>query len=332
VKAIYATEADGMLRLTQVSITPPADDGLVIAVDAAGVAQPDVLQISGAYQVKRQLPFVPGSEAVGVVLSAPPSAGHLVGRRVVAITPAGSWQEQVSVPPEAAFAVPEGVSPTQAALLLVNHAAAYFALTTRGHARPGETLLVHGAAGGIGGAAVQIGNALGLRTIAVVSTPEKATYARSLGASEVVASEGWKQRAEEVAGRGGIDLVFDPVAGDRFEDGLRVLTPGGRYLAIGFVGGAIPEVRVNKLLLRNISLVGVATGAYMQHDPAEMGRIWTAITSMIEQDALRPADATVFPLAEADKAVALVRERRAIGKVCLVLDVDGGPGTGRPGG
>ena len=331
-KAIHAVEIDGTLRLKQVSIAPPADEGVVIAVDAAGVAQPDVLQISGAYQVKRELPFVPGSEAVGVVVSAPPGAGHLVGRRVVAITPAGSWQERVSVPLEAAFVVPKGVSPTQAALLLVNHAAAYFALTTRGYARPGETLLVHGAAGGIGGAAVQIGNALGLRTIAVVSTPEKAAHARSAGASEVVASEGWKQKAEAVAGPAGIDLVFDPVAGDRFEDGLRVLKPGGRYLTIGFLGGPVPEVKVNKLLLRNISLVGVATGAYMQHDPTEMDRIWAAITSMIEQDTLRLADATVFPLAEADQAVALVRQRQAIGKVCLVPAANGGPGAERPGG
>ena len=325
-KAIQAAEVGGVLRLKQVSLAPPADQGVVIAVEAAGVAQPDVLQISGAYQVKRELPFVPGSEAVGVVSSAPPNAESLIGRRVIAITPEGSWQEQVSVPQQAAFVVPESVSPTQAALLLVNHVAAYFALTTRGRARPGDTLLVHGAAGGIGGAAVQIGNALGLRTIAVVSTPEKAAYARSLGASEVIGSAGWKQNVEAVTGPAGVDLVFDPVAGDRFEDGLRVLGPGGRYLIMGFLGGPIPEVRVNRLLLRNISLVGVAAGAYMQHDPAEIGRIWAAITLMIDVGALRLPEATVFPLAEADRAVDLVRQRQAVGKVCLVTG-NGGRGA-----
>lgn len=324
VKAIQVVQVDDERRLEQASLAPPTGPGAVISVEAAGVAQPDVLQISGAYQVKREMPFVPGTEAVGVVVSAPPGAEHLTGRRVVAITPEGSWQEQVSVPPEAAFVVPDGVSPTQAALLLVNHAAAYFALATRGCAQRGETLLVHGAAGGIGGAAVQIGNAIGLRTIAVASTPEKVAYARSIGASAVVTSNGWKQSVEALVGPAGVDLVFDPVAGDRFEDGLRVLRPGGRFVIIGFLGGPIPEVKVNKILLRNISLVGVAAGAYMQYDPAEMGRVWAAIAQMIDHAELRLAEATTFPLAEADRAVALVRDRQAVGKVCLVPAADGG--------
>jgi len=318
VKAIHAVKSDGALRLEQVSLVPPAEGGVIIAVEAAGVSQPDVLQISGTYQVRRELPFVPGTEAVGLVVSAPPGAEHLAGRRVIAITPEGAWQEQVSVPQEAALLVPQGLSPTQAVLLLVNHVAAYFALTARGNARKGETLLVHGAAGGIGSAAVQLGSALGLRTIAVASTPEKAAYARSLGASEVVASDDWRSSVEALTGPAGVDLVFDPVAGDRFDDGLRVLKPGGRLLIIGFLGGAIPEVKVNKLLLRNISLVGVATGAFMLHKPAEMARIWAEVTSMIDRGTLRPAGATAFPLAEADRAVALIRQRRAVGKVCLV--------------
>lgn len=330
-KAIQVVGVDDGLRLEQVSLAPPADLGVVIAVEAAGVAQPDVLQISGAYQVKRELPFVPGTEAVGVVYSAAAGAERLLGRRVVAITPQGSWQEVVSVSPEAAFIVPDGVSAAQATLLLVNHVAAYFALVTRGRAHRGETLLVHGAAGGIGGAAVQIGNALGLRTIAVTSTPDKAAYARSLGASDVIASDGWKQSVEALVGPAGVDLVFDPVAGDRFEDGLRVLRPGGRFLIIGFLGGPIPEVKVNKLLLRNISLVGVATGAYMHHDPAEMHRAWAAITALIDRGTLRLAEATTFPLAEAARAVALVRDRRAVGKVCLEPSAAGGT-TRQPGG
>ncbi|MGW2934631.1 NADPH:quinone oxidoreductase family protein [Streptomyces sp. NPDC055722] len=323
-KAVQVVKADDGLRLEQVSLAQPTVPGVVIAVEAAGVAQPDVLQISGAYQVKREIPFVPGTEAVGVVVSAPPGAEHLVGRRVIAITPQGSWQEQVSVPPQATFVVPDGLSPTQATLLLVNHVAAYFALATRGRARRGETLLVHGAAGGIGGAAVQIGNALGLRTIAVASTPEKAAYARSLGATDVVASDGWKESVEALAGPAGVDLVFDPVAGDRFEDGLRVLKPGGRFLIIGFLGGPIPEVKVNKLLLRNISLVGVAAGAYMQYDPGEMSRTWAAITALIDRGALPLAEATTFPLADASVAVSLVRDRQAVGKVCLVPIGNGG--------
>jgi NADPH2:quinone reductase len=319
VKAIQVSEGDGHVRLEYVSVPDPeAGDRLIVAVEAAGVAQPDVLQISGLYQAKREMPFIAGTEAVGTVVAAPPQEQRLVGRRVVAIAPDGAWQDYISVPADTVFEVPEGVTATQASLLLVNYVAAHFGLVGRGCARAAETLLVHGAAGGIGSAALQIGGALGLRTIAVTSTAEKSAYARSLGASDVVHSEGWKESVEALVGRAGVDIVFDPVAGDRFEDGLRVLRPGGRLLVIGFLGGQIPEVKINKLLLRNISLVGVAAGAYMQYDPALMTRTWDSIVGLIEGDSLRLPEATTYPLFQADLAVASVRDRQAVGKVVLV--------------
>jgi NADPH:quinone reductase len=320
-RAILAVEAGDSVELRAGSMpVPDAGDGLLIAVEAAGVAYPDVLQLSGQYQVRRSLPFVPGNEAVGTVLSAPTARQDLIGARVVAVTPSGAWQERVAVPVEAAFVVPPQLSAAQASLMLLNHVAAYFGLVTRGGAQAGETLVVHGAAGGIGGAAVQVGSALGLRTIAVTSTAAKAEYARALGADHTVAANDWKQAVEEIAGPAGVDLLFDPVTGDRFDDGLRVLAPGGRLLVIGFLGGDIPQVKVNRLLLRNISLVGVAAGAWMQGHPDQLADLWSDVTGLVRSGALHPPEPdSTFPLAEAADAVASLRERRAVGKVVLTV-------------
>jgi NADPH2:quinone reductase len=305
VKAIHVVPGEPHNRLCCVSVDEPDSSTLVlIAVEVAGVAQPDILQIFGQYQNSRPMPFVPGTEVIGTVLSAPPGSEELVGRRVTAITPEGAWQQRVAVPVPFVFAVPADVSASQASLLLVNYVAAHFALVLRGSARSGETLVVHGAAGGIGGAAVQVGAALGLRTIAVTSTAEKADYARSLGAAEVVPTERWKATVDELVGAAGVDMVFDPVAGDRFDDSLR---------------GEIPQVKINRLLLRNVSLVGVATGAYMQHDPAQLTRTWGALCELLTTDRLQLPDATTFPLSKVDDAVAAVRDRRAVGKVALTM-------------
>jgi NADPH2:quinone reductase len=324
VRAIHVVAGASYNRLACVTLDAPDARGLVsIAVEAAGVSQPDLLQIAGQYQTARPLPFVPGAEAVGTVLEAPAGAEHLVGRRVIAITPEGAWQQRIAVPVEQVFTVPDDLSATQAALLLVNYVAAHFGLVSRGNARSGETLVVHGAAGGIGSAAVQIGTALGLRTIAVASTPEKAEYARSLGAADVVFTDDWKTRVEQLVGPSGVDVVFDPVAGDRFDDSLRIIRPGGRLLVIGFLGGQIPQVKINRLLLRNISLVGVATGAYMQQYPGSLDRVWKDLCDLIQSGCLELPDATTFPMSRVDEAVATVRERRAVGKVALTIEPAG---------
>jgi NADPH2:quinone reductase len=323
-RAIHAVDVEPENRLRTVSVDEPNPDaGVLIAVEAAGVSQPDVLQISGQYQSARPMPFVPGTEAVGTVLSAPAGFEQLVGKRVVALTPDGAWQERVAVPPSLVFALPTGVSATQASLLLVNYVAAYFGLVRRGAAQAGETLVVHGAAGGIGGAAVQIGSALGLNTIAVTSTEEKASYAKSLGASAVVPASDWKAALAAIIGNQGVDMVFDPVAGDRFDDNLRVLKPGGRLLVIGFLGGDIPQVKINRLLLRNVSLVGVAAGAYMLHDPDELQRTWLALNELLSSGGMSLPEATAFPLSQVEDAVATVRGRRAVGKVALTIGSEG---------
>jgi NADPH2:quinone reductase len=318
VKAIQALGGEAAKSLSLVEVPEPRGEGLLVEVESAGVAYPDVLQIRGEYQTRRPFPFVPGSEAVGKVVQAPARLASMRGTRVVVLSSEGSWQERLIAHPNSVFPVPARLSPTQASLLLVNYVTAHFALARRATARAGETLLVHGAAGGVGSAAVQIGTALGLRTIAVVSSPAKAEYASSLGASHVVLTPNWKSDVQELAGSGGVNIVFDPVGGERFLDSLRILAPEGRLLVIGFVGGPVPEVKVNRLLLRNIGVLGVATGPFMQEAPRELRRHWGRVASLIDKGLISVPDATTFTLADAQRAVESLEQRTAIGKVALV--------------
>src|SRR5690242_6228167 len=253
-------------------MTPGA--GVVVDVHAAGVSFPEVLQTRGQYQVKLDLPFTPGSEVAGVVRSAPDGADVAEGDRVAAFCMLGGWA-QVAVAPEFfCFKLPDALDFAQGAGLVLNYHTAYFSLVTRGRLVEGETVLVHGAAGGVGTASLQIARGLGARTIAVVSSDEKEQVAREAGADEVVRSDGpWKVQAKEISG-GGVDVVVDPVGGDRFTDSLRSLREGCRVIVVGFTGGSIPEVRVNRLLLNNTEVIGAGWGAGVMSKPdavREMG-------------------------------------------------------------
>jgi NADPH2:quinone reductase len=217
--------------------------GVVVDVHAAGVSFPELLQTRGEYQLKPPLPFVPGSEVGGVVRSAPDGSGLAAGDRVAAFCMLGGFAETTVAPEFLTFALPEALNFTQGASLVLNYHTAYFALRLRGRLAEGETVLVHGAAGGVGTAALQVAKGLGARTIAVVSSEDKERVAREAGADEVVRSGGpWKNEAKELSG-GGVDVVIDPVGGDRFTDSLRCLRENGRCVVVGFTGGSIPEVR-----------------------------------------------------------------------------------------
>jgi NADPH:quinone reductase len=202
----------------------------------------------------------------------------------------------------------------------VNHTSAHFALVTRGRATAGETLLVHGAAGGVGSAALELGRASGMRTIAVVSTDAKAEFAQAVGAHDVVRVEDWKSQVEALVGTRGVDVVLDPVGGDRFVDSLRVLADLGRLLVVGFVGGAIPEVKVNRLLLNNLSVVGVATGPFMERHPGELARQWSAVQDLLLRVESPSPEATTFDVADVDVAIAHLAQRDAVGKVALSFE------------
>ena len=245
-----------------VDVPEPPEGAVLIEVAAAGVCYPDVLLTRGQYQVTPDLPFVPGSEVAGRVRSAPVGSGFARGDRVAAFPFLGGFAEVVSADPAAVFPLPEGVTYDQGAALPMNYLTCHFALRERGRLREGETVLVHGAAGGIGTAAVQLAAAWGARVVAVVSSEGKAQVARDAGAHDVVPAEGFRDAVRDLTSGRGVDVVVDPVGGDRFTDSLRSLAPGGRLLVIGFTAGSIPEVRVNRLLLGNLSVVGVGWGAW----------------------------------------------------------------------
>jgi NADPH2:quinone reductase len=294
-------------------------EGVVVEVSAAGVSFPEVLQTRGEYQVKPPLPFVPGSEVAGIVRSAPEGADVRPGDRVAAFCMLGGFAEVAVAPDFLTFKLPEALDFAQGAGLTLNYHTAYFALKLRGRLAEGETVLVHGAAGGVGSAALQVAKGLGARTFAVVSSDEKERVAREAGADEVLRSDGpWKDEAKERSG-GGIDVVIDPVGGDRFTDSLRSLGEGGRAVVVGFAGGSIPEVRVNRLLLNNIDVVGAGWGGYVLGKPGVNREIGAEVLRLAEEGFVRPVVGERFPLERASDALELLDGRGALGKI--VLDV-----------
>jgi NADPH2:quinone reductase len=327
VKAIQIVELSGpaeALRLAEVPEPDPAHPltpgaGVSIEVHAAGVSFPELLQTRGLYQLKPPLPFVPGSEVGGIVRSAPPDAAVKEGDRVAAFCGLGGFAETAVAPAFLTFALPDALDFAQGSGLILNYHTAYFALATRGRLAKGETVLVHGAAGGVGTAALQVARGLGARTIAVVSDEEKQHIAERAGADHVLRADGpWKDEAKELSD-GGVDVVLDPVGGDRFTDSLRALREYGRVVVVGFTAGTIPEVRVNRLLLANTEIVGAGWGHWAMTHAQEGREIARALDAMIEQGVVAPIVGGRFPLERAADALQTLERREALGK--LVLEV-----------
>jgi NADPH2:quinone reductase len=316
-RAVHISSLDGpsAVEVVDVPQPDPGSDQVLIRVRAAGVSFPEVLQTRGLYQLKPPLPFVPGSEVAGDVVSAPAGSGLAPGDRVAAMVLLGGFAEYVVTQADVVFPLPDSLPFEQAAAIPLNYLTAHFALVARGKLAEGESVLVHGAAGGIGTASIQVAKAFGAgRIVAVTSTPEKGEYARAAGADEVVLADGFK--ALPSLG-GGVDIVVDPVGGDRFTDSLRCLHEDGRLLVIGFTAGEIPTVQVNRLLLNNISVVGVGWGAYVLKRPGFVRTEWDALLPHIESGAISPPVGATFGLDDAADALLTLDERRATGKVLL---------------
>ena len=249
--------------------------------------------------------------------SAPDGAAVKAGDRVAAFCMLGGFAEVAVSPGFLTFKLPDELDFAQGAGLILNYHTAYFSLVLRGRLAEGETVLVHGAAGGVGTASIQVAKGLGCRVFAVVSSDEKERVAREAGADEVLRSDGpWKDEAKEASG-GGVDVVLDPVGGDRFTDSLRSLGEGGRAVVVGFTGGSIPEVRVNRLLLNNLDVVGAGWGAYVLAKPEVNREIGEGVLALAEKGFVRPIVGARFPLERAGEALELIDGRGALGKVVL---------------
>lgn len=277
------------LALVQLDGPQAAAGEVLLDVHVIGINFPDLLMTKGQYQHKPELPIVPGCEVAGVVASAPPDSGWTEGDRAAAFVWQGGFAEQVAVPLGSLVRVPDATDLESAAAMVVNYHTVHFALSRRGAVAPSDTVLVLGAAGGIGTAAVQVAKGLGARVIAGVADAAQVPTAEAAGASEVIVLEpGFAKQLREVTGGRGVDVVLDPLGDWLFDEALRGLAPEGRILVIGFAAGQIPEVKVNRLLLRNVSVVGVAFGAFLDQDPNLMGQQAESLDRMVAEGVVSP--------------------------------------------
>src|SRR6201995_493595 len=324
-RAVQITDLSGpatALKISDDVPEPPHEhpmtpgSGVIVDVKAAGVSFPELLQTRGEYQMKPDLPFVPGSEVGGIVREVHGEDAHVKpGDRVAAFCMLGAWAQVAVAPTYFTFKIPDDWDYAQGAALVLNYHTAYFALVGPGRLAEGETVVVHGAAGGVGTASLQVAKARGARTIGVVSSDAKEAVARRAGADEVVRSDGpWKDQIRELTD-GGADLVLDPVGGDRFTDSLRSLREFGRAVVVGFTGGSIPEVRVNRLLLNNTEVIGAGWGASVFKNPAIVGEVAAELDKLMPAGFVRPIVGARFPLERAAEALQLIDGRGATGKV-----------------
>jgi NADPH2:quinone reductase len=306
------------LRVSEIDEPKPSSDQVLIEVAAAGVAFPDLLLSRGLYQLKPPPPFVPGSEVAGTVVSAPDNSGFTPGDRVAALTLLNGFAERAVAPLPAVYRLPDDVSFAEGAALPMNYLTVQFAFDRRAGLREGEWVLVHGAAGGVGTAALQFVKWRGAHSIAVVSSEEKIAVAKAAGADEVVMADGFRDSVRDLTAGRGVDVVLDPVGGDRFTDSLRCLAPEGRLLVVGFTAGEIPTVKVNRLLLNNIAVVGVSWGTFALATPGYLVEQWQALAPGIAAGALRPPVAAEIPMSRGSDALHMLDQRQALGKIVLL--------------
>jgi NADPH:quinone reductase len=320
-RAVHVVRHEGPrgVEVVDVPEPSPAEGELLVEVHALGISFPDLLQTKGEYQLKPELPFQLGVDFAGVVRRAPDGTGFSAGDRVACCLPYGGGAELVAISPESVFPLPGALSFEHGAALPMNYLTAQFALATRAQLAKGETVLVHGAAGGVGTASLQVAKGYGARTIAVVSTEEKAEVARAAGADHAVPVDGFLPAVKELTGGTGVDVVVDVVGGDLMTDSLRALGPLGRLLVVGFAGGSIPEVRVNRLLLNNIDVRGVGWGAYAMVRPGFMRAQWDELLPMLESGVIDPPVGSTYSLDEVGQALADLEGRRTLGKSVVRL-------------
>jgi NADPH2:quinone reductase len=316
------TEAGEMIWVERPDPVPGQDE-LLVRVKAAGVKFADTLMARGRYQRKPETPFTPGIEVAGEIVAS--GAGGERRGWVCANIPTGGFAELALVPERAATPIPDDVPFDIAlALLGVNYPTAYYALHHRAQIRPGETVLVHAGAGGVGSAAVQTALAHGSRVIAAAGSQEKLAVCRELGAETVVSyqSPDWEKVVRAATGGAGVDVIFDPVGGRIGVDSLRCLAWRGRLLTVGFASGSIPELPSNRLLLKEGSALGVFWGEAAKRDPALLREVHAALLTLYRAKQVAPLIGARFALASAPSALAALRARKSVGKIVLAPSLE----------
>ena len=309
------------LRVDEVPDPVPAAGQVLIEVQAAGVNFPDVLLTRGKYQFKPPPPFSPGGEAAGVVAAVGPGVTQVaVGDRVATTVISGSFVEKLVVPELAAVKLPDAVDIRVGAATLLTYATTYHALVDRAQLGPGQSLLVLGAAGGVGLAAVEIGKLLGARVVAAASTDDKLDFCKQHGADEGIcyAREDLKERVKALTGGAGVDVIYDPVGGDYAEPALRSIAWQGRYLVVGFAAGDIPRIPLNLVLLKGCQIVGVFWGSFAMREPARNRANAEKLFAWIAGGKLSPHIDAALPFDRAAEALERLERREVKGKLVLV--------------
>lgn len=302
------------MSLDDVEQPTPADGQVLVKVRAAALNFPDVLMAMGTYQEKPPLPYIPGVELCGEVVD--------TGQRVIG-SPAGgpgAFAEYALMDAKSAFPAPEGLSDEKAAALYLTYQTGYVGLHRRAHIQPGEWVLVHAGAGGVGSAAIQLAKAAGARVIATAGGARKVEVCRQLGADHAVdyTADDFVQVVKDVTGGHGADIVYDPVGGDVFDKSRKCIAFEGRLVVVGFTSGRIPEAPANHLLVKNYSVVGLHWGLYRKHDPALFGMVHEQLTRLVEEGHIDPLVSQALPLEEAPQALKALADRSTVGKVVLV--------------
>jgi len=298
----------------------PGEGQVVIDVAAAGINFADVLSIAGTYQVKTPTPFVPGNEAAGVISSIGTGVKRFtVGDKVVVVTRGSAFAEKCVAPEQMAVPLPIGLDLEQGAGLAVTYGTSYHAMKQSANLQAGETLLVLGAAGGVGIAAVEIGKAMGARVIAAASSEEKLKFAKSAGADETVnySEIPLKEAIKELTNGSGADVVYDPVGGELTDQAFRATAWHGRYVVVGFASGDIPNFAANIALLKEASIIGVWWGTWLAKNPELQIQNMQELAELISLGKINPRVTESYPIDEYVDAFAAITERRALGKVIL---------------
>jgi len=317
----YASPAG--LTVSELPAPTPKPNEVLVSIKATGLGYVDALTVAGLYQIKPKLPFVPGNEISGVVTEVGSEVANLqVGQRILAMPSYGGLAEQVCIAANKCIATPDALSHEGAAGFQVNYCTAYHGLIYCGKLQANETILILGAAGGVGVAAIDVAKAIGATIIAAASTKEKRQTCLDLGADHVLdyTKENWRDDLKTLLNGTPLDVVYDPVGGDFSDPALRSLGPDGRFLVVGFAGGGIPKIPLNLTLLKRCSIVGVNWGGYIAANPDEAAPVMKALMDWIQAGKLAPQAGQSFPLEATGEALMKMLNRQALGKIVITQE------------